>query len=421
MQTSTSKRSRLWRWLGWTALSGFLALGLFALAWPSLLRALGGAWQPLIPAWHAGLSIRAQELLDQAYSGIDLTRRIDGHVHIAGIGTGGSGCRVNPNLRSPAHPVEFVRFQLYLSAAGVKNLERADEEFVARLDELAATTPRGVRLALLAFDAHYTEDGAIDHAATEFYVPNEYIWELAERNPERYLPVISVHPYRADARAEVARWGRAGVRMLKWLPNAMGIDPASPRCDDFYDEMAAWDMLLLTHTGEERAIEAAEDQELGNPLRLRRPLNRGVRVIAAHCASLGSNIDLDNPARGQVSSFDLFMRLMAEQRYEGRLFGELSGLTLMTRVGPALEQLLDAGHLHERLVDGSDYPLPALNAAISLGQLVSGGFISPADREALAEIYRAHPLAFDLALKRCLRSPASGARFSPQAFEFLEL
>ena len=108
-------------------------------------------------------------------------------------GTGGSGCRVNPNLRSPAHPVEFVRFQLYLSAAGVKNLERADEEFVARLDELAATTPRGVRLALLAFDAHYTEDGAIDHAATEFYVPNEYIWELAERNPERYLPVISVN------------------------------------------------------------------------------------------------------------------------------------------------------------------------------------------------------------------------------------
>ena len=36
-----------------------------------------------------------------------------------------------------------------------------------------------------------------------------------------------------------------GAVTVTWLPPAMGIDPASKRCDAFYDAMARLDLPLL--------------------------------------------------------------------------------------------------------------------------------------------------------------------------------
>ena len=99
----------------------------------------------------------------------------------------------------------------------------------------------------------------------------------------------------------------------------MGIDPSDPKCDPFYGKMKELDLILLSHGGEEKAVEAEEDQKLGNPLLLRRALDHGVKVIVAHCAGLGSNEDLDSKDRKVVDNFDLFLRLMDEKRYEGKL------------------------------------------------------------------------------------------------------
>ncbi|MGH9956660.1 MAG: amidohydrolase family protein, partial [Pyrinomonadaceae bacterium] len=93
------------------------------------------------------------------------------------------------------------------------------------------------RHRLLAFDKHYTRDGSASLGKTEFYVPNEYVFALAEQYPELFVPNISVHPYRSDALAELGRWASRGARVVKWLPNAMGIDPSDPLCDSFYQKM----------------------------------------------------------------------------------------------------------------------------------------------------------------------------------------
>jgi uncharacterized protein len=55
---------------------------------------------------------------------------------------------------------------------------------------------------------------------------------------------------------------------------------------------------------------------LGNPLLLTRALDQGVKVIIAHCASLGSNVDLDDPKKSQASNFSLFMRMMENPKWE---------------------------------------------------------------------------------------------------------
>ena len=77
------------------------------------------------------------------------------------------------------------------------------------------------------------------------------------------------------------------------------------------------DLPLISHAGLERAVLGREAHDYGNPLRLRRALDAGVRVVVAHCASMGEDRDLDQGANGPyVDSFALFARLMDEKRYE---------------------------------------------------------------------------------------------------------
>jgi mannonate dehydratase len=126
----------------------------------------------------------------------------------------------------------------------------------------------------------------------------------------------------------------------------MGIDASDYRCDPFYQKMKELDLILLSHGGEEKAVEAEEDQKLGNPLLLRRPLEHGVKVIVAHCAGLGRNEDLETPSKPLTENFDLFLRLMSAKHYEGLLFGEISAMTQFNRAGRPLHTILAREDLH---------------------------------------------------------------------------
>src|SRR6266498_3800800 len=166
-------------------------------------------------------------------------------------------------------------------------------------------------------------------------------------------------------------------------------------------------LVLLSHGGEEKAVEAKEDQRLGNPLLLRRALDHGVKVIIAHCAGLGHNEDLDDAARKRVPNFDLFLRLMSEKRYEGLLFADISAMTQYNRIGRPLTTVLQREDLQERLVNGSDYPLPAVNLLIRTRALAQQGYITRDERAWLNEIYDYNPLLFDFVLKRTMKLPGT--------------
>ena len=392
--------------------------------WPALLLALlwlpgclidqiGGAFTKQPEELERAASPAAQMLIEQAYEGIDPARLVDFHTHVLAIGTSVKGAFVNPKMRHGVN-LERLKFLIYASAANVKNLDNADQEYAARLIRLARGSKRQGKYRILAFDKHYNADGSVNLAKTNMYVPNHYVVELAEKHPDIFLPVISVHPYRWDALPELEKWAEAGVKYVKWLPNAMGMDPASPAVEPFYRKLKQHDMILLTHAGEEQAVEAAEDQQLGNPLRFRKPLDMGVRVIIAHAASLGECEDLDNG--GKKTCFDLFLRLMDEPKYRGLLFGEISAMLQFNRMPGPISTLLKRQDLHSRLVNGSDYPLPAINALIRTRSLAGNGFITAEERRALNEIYDHNPLLFDFVLKRTMRHPETKQKLAPSVF-----
>lgn len=382
-----------------------------------LIHAFGGAFKHQPEELDRKLSDRSSDLIKRAFEDIDPEKLIDHHVHIAGLGVGGTKTFVNAKMRTWKHPFHRLKFKVYMSSAGVADETKADPQLIERLARLVSHIRGHGRHRLLAFDKHYRRDGSVNLEKTEFYVPNEYVFAVAEQHPELFVPNISVNPYRPDAIAELEKWAQRGARVVKWLPNAMGIDPSDPQCDQFYQKMEELDLILLSHGGEEKAVEAEEDQKLGNPLLLRRPLDHGVKVIVAHCAGLGTNEDLESKDRPQRDNFDLFLRLMDEKRYEGLVFGEISAMTQFNRIRK-LQTIFAREDLHERLVNGSDYPLPAVNLLIRTRPLVKEGYLTSAEGDCLREIYDYNPLLFDFVLKRTLKHPASSKPLPASLFMF---
>lgn len=380
-----------------------------------LIDRIGGAFTEQPEDLERKASPAALKLIAQAYEDLDASRLVDVHTHILALGTSVGDAFVNPKMRSGVN-LERVKFWIYKSASGIRNEENADEEYVARLVRLARSGSRGGKFRILAFDKHYNPDGTVNLSKTNMYVPNRYVVELAEKYSDIFLPVISVHPYRPDALRELEKWRRAGVKFVKWLPNAMGMDPSDRRIEPFYRKMKDHGMILLSHAGEEQAVDAEEDQRLGNPLLLRKPLDLGVRVIVAHAASLGTCDDLDGGEGKRASCFELFLRLMEEPNNEKLLFGEISAMLQFNRMPGPFATILKRQDLHSRLVNGSDYPLPTVNALIRTGSLARSGFISPAERDALNEIYDYNPLLFDFVLKRTIRHPQTQQKLAAAVF-----
>lgn len=373
-----------------------------------LYDSLGGAFRGEPTDMHGNLSEGAQQLLDDAFADIDPDALADMHVHLISRD-------IHESWLNPWRPIRHGRTHVYLSAAGVQMNDSLEVDYVQRLIDLIEAFPIRGKFYLYALDWHCCSEGRIAPDQTPLRVANEQMMNVVAQRPDLFVPVISIHPYRDDAVEQLERFADQGVRHVKWLPNAMGIDPSSEQCARFYEAIRQHEMVLLTHTGRESAIEAT-DQNLGNPLLLRKPLEMGVNVVALHSASDGIDIDHDDPSGQRVASFDLFMRLMDEPRYEGLLFGEASTMTFTRHLDRPLRTLLKRQDLHDRWVNGSDYPMCAVNAAISTSRLARLGFITREQARQLDEIYNYNPLLFDFVVKRTVRHPDSGDRLTADVF-----
>jgi len=399
MQFSLSRR----RALGLLGGAAALTASGWGLAKPSLINPCRVA----IPA-----ALLDSPWLQQAWAGIDPAQLWDCHVHIAGIGDGGSGIVVGPQLSSMLHPLHYAQRLFYMNAGCAHQAPgKVDQAYVARLLNLCDAMPEGFKVLLFAFENFHDAKGDAHPEHSAFYVPNAWAAKLARDFPARFEWVASIHPYRNGAVDDLKTAISQGARAVKWLPAAMGMDPAAAHCEPFYRVLAESGTPLIVHCGEEKAVKGSDTQAYGNPLRLRRALDAGVKVVVAHCASLGEDLDDDGKVR---SSFELFLSLMAEPRAKTLLHGDLSAITQRNRKPEVIRQLLQARHLHDRLLHGSDYPLPGILPLTSLATLARAGLL-PGGAVHDLDILRQHnPLLFDFSLKRLLTW--QGHSFAPAVF-----
>lgn len=314
----------------------------------------------------------------------DGTPIIDIHTHAAGIGAGDSGCRVSPDL------VASYKFSIYLKAFGTSRDELAakgDDVLIDRIAERVKAAHRVQKVVLLALDGPVDSTGRLDTNRTEVFVPNEFVARGCRRHPEQLLFGASIHPFRHDALDRLERASKDGAVLVKWIPSIMDFDPGDERLVPFYRRMKELGMPLLTHTGQERSFTRAKD-ELCDPKRLRRPLEMGLTVIAAHIASTGAN-------EGQRDT----ERLREMMREFPNLYSEISSLTQANKPG-YLREALGHPEFEKRLCYGSDYPL--VNTALVSPWL----FPLQLTRAQMSEIAAiGNPWDADVTLKQALGVP----------------
>jgi len=364
-------------------------------------------------------------IVTTAWDGIEPARFWDTHAHIAGTGDSGSGIYTTPEMDSLWHPVQYAQHKFYLNA-GCTEKGKIDRSYVGRMQHLVeelngianrakridsanvktiAKTQAQAKLMLFAFEQAHDEAGKAMPEHTAFYVPNAYAQEVAQRYPQYFEWVCSIHPYRPDAVAALESAVSNGARAVKWLPSAMGIDPASPKCDVFYRSLARLNIPLICHSGEEKAVHGMGFFDANNPLKMRRAMDAGVRIVIAHCASIGVDIDLDKGEHGpHVSSFELFSRLMADTQYQKNLFADISAIIMRNRSIETLRSIIEHQDWHGRLLNGSDYPLPGVVPLFTTGKLANAGLLERAAVPVLDEIQLYNPLLFDFVLKRQLHA-----------------
>ena len=365
----------------------------------SMLRMLRNPCRDALPP-----DLAEHPMLLQAWSGIEPQRLWDCHAHLAGVGASDSGIVISESMQSWLHPLQYAQLTFYLDASCVgDDQQRIDQAYIDRLSQLLGQFPPGAKIMLFAFDYPHDEQGRALTGQSALYVPDAWALRAAQTSPQRFEWVCSIHPYRSDAVAALEQAARDGARAVKWLPAAMGMDPASPLCDPFYEALVRLRLPLIVHCGEEKAVHGVNMSHLGNPLRLRRPLDHGVRIVVAHCASIGEDADSDNGGR-VVATFDLFSRLMDEPRYEHLLFGDISAITLRNRSAQVIRRIIENSHWRRRLLNGSDYPLPAIMPLVSPTRLHHFGLLPQHAVAMLNRLQEYNPLLFDFVLKRSLRS-----------------
>lgn len=360
-------------------------------------------------------------MITQAWSGLDPTQVWDMHTHLAGTGDSGNGIEIHPTMLSWWHPRAFFSRLFYENGSGTHTAQGKDHAYVNRMANLlvqmrphaAQAHPKAL---LFAFDRYYDEKGEAHPARSTFYVPNHTVAAAVRAHPQAFEWAASIHPYREDALDELEQAVADGACAIKWLPAAMNMDPDSPRCDAFYEALVRHNLPMIIHCGKEEAVKTSEAQAFGNPLKLKRLLDHGVRTVVAHCASSGDDIDLEQGPNGpRVSSFELFARMMDRPEYAPRLFGDISAIVLRNRHPQVLQTLLTRQDWHPRLLNGSDYPLPGIVPITSPSALARAGLLDKELCEPLNRVREHNPLYFDFLLKRHLQW--DGIRFPTCTFE----
>lgn len=219
----------------------------------------------------------------------------------------------------------------------------ADADAVARAEGLGGYTAVG-----LAFDHTLSSDGEPNPDGVDFFTPNSYVRRFATESVGadsigHFLFGASIHPFRHDALAMLHALLPQRPALVKWLPTTQDIDPADPRSIEFARECARLNLPLLVHTGSEALRNS--HPEWNNPRALEPLLDTGATVIAGHAGM--------RSLPHEKCHFHEWIDMLP---HWPNLYGDTAAIFgLRPR---ALRRGLDKGLTADRLVHGSDWPVP---------------------------------------------------------------
>lgn len=310
-------------------------------------------------------------------------RLIDAHVHVGLLGN-----RWTKWGRLSEWYRQQTTYKIFLLFAGIKPDQVSD----TLLHETTVKTINNSSMdnvVCLALDPVYDIKGTRCEGASNFWVDNEYIIQVLQKDSSKVLLGASVHPYDLQFKTRVSKYINKGAVLLKWLPSAQQINLADERVGSAMEFLAkAKDgkpLPLLLHIGPEYAIPSTDAKTFTNDFmswsqiekirnwfrfgnrwhtpqingiekNINRALEAGAIIIFAHCG-------LPYFASGLLSflehsDFPVVKRYLEQNirnLYPGKCYADISAFSTPFRC----EYFKQVAKLPaDYLIYGSDFPTP---------------------------------------------------------------
>lgn len=209
---------------------------------------------------------------------------------------------------------------------------------------------------LFGVDARVDEKGGILHKDLTVCATNDDVLKLYQENPDIIVPFFSINPMRPDALNEIDRYSELGFKGAKFLQNYWGVDTREARYRPYFEKLKEKNIPLIVHIGSESSVHSFKTCE--TLAMLDQPLHVGVNVIAAHMALSYSPLKLIQAFSSHPKHYnDEYFQLIEMLQKHQNLYADISALLTPVRA-KILRHLSQQHSIHDKLLFGTDYPVP---------------------------------------------------------------
>jgi hypothetical protein len=239
------------------------------------------------------------------------------------------------------------------------------KQYLEIVYRLLSTSEEIDSIVLLGLDAVFDPDtGKLMEKETDLWVSNRFLSQTVRnlnsrlqsesKTGKRFYYGASVSPNRQDWQDELEfAVSDPDAVLVKLIPSVQHIDLMAPKHKKYYEFLSSNNMPLLCHVGPEYSFpEGIREHKLDNFRYLAGPLECGVTVIGAHCATPVFPPPID---KDETEEFYNFMTKY-NTGDKVRLWGDTSAFSLSTRI--LLVREIVNTFPCKWLVNGSDFPIP---------------------------------------------------------------
>ncbi len=277
-------------------------------------------------------------------------KTIDIHTHL-----------LNPNV-SFDRLFDKVTIRFFAKSLGVDPVQLAANPYSTYVESMARAIRESQtvdKACLFGVDARLDEKGKeIDRDKTVCAMSSDVL-AVANKYPDQFIPFFSINPLRPNALELIDEHIEKGCKGAKFLQNYWGVDLNNERFIPYYEKLKESNIPLIIHIGSEYSIDSFAQFERIEMLDL--PLATGVTIIAAHMGlgRINHKLRFWRNLSKNPSHFDSdYFQLLEMLKQHDNLYADISAILAPLRAR-ALRHLSEQTDVHDKILFGTDYPVPS--------------------------------------------------------------
>jgi len=235
-------------------------------------------------------------------------------------------------------------------------MENPYDAYVEGLTTNARQSKYVKKMVLFGVDERVDDADRCIHKDITVCATNDDLLKVYQKHSDVVIPFFSINPKRSNALELIDTYVAHGFKGAKFLQNYWNVDTREKRYQPYFDKLAELNIPLIVHVGNESSIHSYKECEAIEMLDA--PLAAGVTVIAAHMALSYESFGIRKMFSKNPKYFnEEYFRLLEMLKEHDNLYADISALLTPIRA-KALRHLSEQKEIHDKLLFGTDFPVP---------------------------------------------------------------